>query len=563
MTADQPGPKESTRFDGEQLRAMFSAAMKLLERHVEAVNALNVFPVPDGDTGTNMFLTLREMLSHTDELEGSSAGEMAGAMARGALMGARGNSGVILSQFFKGIASELEGKSDFGAVDMAASMERAREHSYNAVGKPVEGTLLTVIARVADAATESAQSGETVLGLMDAVCDASRRAVELTPTILPILREAGVVDAGGLGLYIVLEGVRTYLRNEDPGSKEVPLPGPVGAIGVEAGQGPVTVSSEFLDAADDELYGYCTQFIVSGEQLDPEALRERMALLAASIVVVGDRSMVKVHVHVDDPDPILSVGASLGSVSQVKIDNIDEQHQEFALSRRAESRPPVVTGGGDVGVVTVGWGQGIETVFSDLGAARVITGGDTMNPSVRKIVDAVESVEAGHIIVLPNNRNIVPAANQASELSTKAVRVVPTTTIPQGIAAILAFNSESDVEENLAAMQSMLPSIRTGEVGRAVRAALINDLEVREDQTIGLLERKLVAVGDDPTDVLLKLLRKAAVSEGDLVTLYWGRSLTPGRAEEAQRFVESSLPGVEVEVVPGGQPHYDYIVSIE
>ncbi|MCH8207168.1 MAG: DAK2 domain-containing protein [Chloroflexi bacterium] len=564
MTADQLGSKEPTRFDGEQLRGMFAAAADLLERHVEAVNALNVFPVPDGDTGTNMFLTLRDMLRETGAAGGSTAGEVAAAVAKGALMGARGNSGVILSQFFKGFASELDGKPDFGAVEMAFSLERARKYSYRAVGEPVEGTLLTVITRVAEAARESVQAGDSLHGLLDAVCDASRRAVELTPTMLPILREAGVVDAGGLGLYIILEGVRMYAKGEDPGTKELVLPGPAGVIAAAAEPGSAMVSAEFLDATDEELYGYCTQFIVSGEGLDPEVLRERMASLASSIVVVGDQSIVKVHVHVDDPGPVLSAGVSLGGLSQIKIDNIDEQHREYASARRQTEVPPVApvddTG---VAVVAVAVGEGIEGVFADLGAARVIAGGDTMNPSVQELVEAVEGVSAREVILLPNNPNIVSVADQASKVSTKEVRVVPATTIPQGIAAILAFNSESDVEENLSAMGSMLPSVRTGEVCRAVRTALINGVAVREGQTIGLLERELVAAGDDPSDVLLKLLREANVSEGDLVTLYWGQSLTPDGADEARQRVEASLPGVEVEVVPGGQPHYDYIVSIE
>ena len=564
MTANELESKEPTRFDGGQFRAMFAAAADLFERHVEAVNAVNVFPVPDGDTGTNMFLTLRDMLRETDAAGGSTAGEVAAAVAKGALMGARGNSGVILSQFFKGFASELDGKPDFGAAEMASSLERAREYSYSAVGEPVEGTLLTVITRVAEAARESVQAGDGVHGLLDAVCDASKRAVELTPTMLPILREAGVVDAGGLGLYVILEGVRMYAKGEDPGTIELALPGPVGVIPAAAEPGSATVSAEFLDATDEELYGYCTQFIVSGEGLDPEALREQMASLAGSIVVVGDQSMVKVHVHVDDPGPVLSAGASLGGLSQVKIDNIDEQHQEYASARRQTGVPPVApvddTG---LAVVAVALGEGIESVFADLGAARVIAGGDTMNPSVQEIVEAVEGVSAREVILLPNNPNVVSAANQVSEVSTKEVRVVPATTIPQGIAAILAFNSERDVEENLSAMQSMLPSVRTGEICSAVRPALLNGVAVKEGQTIALLERELVAAGDDPADVLMKLLREANVSEGDLVTLYWGQSLTPGEADEARQRVETSLPGVEVEVVPGGQPHYDYIVSIE
>jgi DAK2 domain fusion protein YloV len=564
MTADHLESTEPTRFDGGHFRAMFAAASDLLERHVESVNARNVFPVPDGDTGTNMFLTLRDMLGETDASAGSTAGEAAAVLAKGALMGARGNSGVILSQFFKGFASELDGKRDFGVAEWADSLERARVYSYKAVGEPVEGTILTVITRAAEAAKESVRAGDSLQGLLDAVCEASKRAVELTPTMLPILREAGVVDAGGLGLYIILEGVRAYAKGEDAGTIELELPGPAGVTDAAAEPGFATVSAEFLEATDEELYGYCTQFIVSGESLDPEAVREQMAPLAGSIVVVGDRSTVKVHVHVEDPGPVLSAGASLGGLSQVKIDNIDEQHREYASARRRTEVPPAApvddTG---VAVVAVALGEGIEDIFADLGAAKVIAGGDTMNPSVQEIVEAVEGVSARVVILLPNNANVVSAAEQASEVSVKEVRVVPATTIPQGIAAILAFNSESDVEENLSAMRKMLPSVRSGEVCRAVRPANINGVVVREDQTIGLLERELVAAGDDPADVLLKLLQAANVSDGDLVTLYWGRGLTPGRADEARQRVENSIPGVEIEVVPGGQPHYDYIVSIE
>lgn len=564
MTTDHLESTEPTRFDGGHFRAMFAAAADLLERYVESVNALNVFPVPDGDTGTNMFLTLRDMLGEADASAGSTAGEVAAVLAKGALMGARGNSGVILSQFFKGFASELDGKRDFGAAEWADSLEWARVYSYKAVGEPVEGTILTVITRAAEAANESVRAGDGLQGLLDAVCEASKRAVELTPTMLPILREAGVVDAGGMGLYIILEGVRAYTKGEDADTTELELPGPAGVTDAAAETGFATVSGEFLDATDEELYGYCTQFIVSGESLDPEAVREQMAPLAGSIVVVGDRSTVKVHVHVDDPGPVLSAGASLGGLSQVKIDNIDEQHREYASARRRTEVPPAApvddTG---VAVVAVALGEGIEDIFADLGAAKVIAGGDTMNPSVQEIVEAVEGVSARAVILLPNNANVVSVADQASEVSTKEVRVVPATTIPQGVAAILAFNSESDVEENLSAMRRMLPSVRSGEVCRAVRPASINGVVVREDQTIGLLERELVAAGDDPADVLLKLLQAANVSDGDLVTLYWGRGLTPGRADEARQRVENSIPGVEIEVVPGGQPHYDFIVSIE
>ena len=483
MTTVRPSPGELTHSDGDQLRAMFATGADLLERHVETVNALNVFPVPDGDTGTNMLLTLRHMLSAVGAGRGS-AGEVAAVMARGALMGARGNSGVILSQFFKGFASQLDGRSIFGADELAASFEAAREHSYKAVGEPVEGTILTVISWVARAAAESANTDATLPGLMDKVCDASREAVELTPALLPTLREAGVVDSGGLGLHLILEGARASLRDEEVNSKEITLPTQASAA-VQAGSG--TVSEHFLDSVADEAYGYCTQFIVTGEALDPDSLRTRMASLASSTVVVGDESMVKVHVHVADPGRVLEIGSSLGSVSQIKIDDIDAQHERYAVDRRSESRPASSAESAEVGVVSVAWGRGIEKIFVELGAAGIISGGDTMNPSVKQIVAAVEGVEARDVILLPNNANIVPAAVQASTLCSKPVTVVPTTTIPQGIAAILAFTSETSLEENQEAMQSMVPSVRSGEVGRAVRDAHVGKMVVRADQTMGLL----------------------------------------------------------------------------
>ena len=561
MTTVHSHPYESTQSDGVRLRAMFAAGADLLERHVETVNGLNVFPVPDGDTGTNMLLTLRHMLSAA-EPDHASAGEAAAIMASGALMGARGNSGVILSQFFRGFASQLEGCSNFGAGELAASFEAAREHSYKAVGQPIEGTILTVISWAARAATESVDTDRALLGLMDRVCDASREAVELTPSLLPILREAGVVDSGGLGLYLILEGARASLRNEEIDAKEIDLPTQA-STWMKAGSNLVTVSEHFLDSVADEAYGYCTQFILAGEKLDPDGLRTRMASLASSTVVVGDASMVKVHVHVADPDRVLEIGSSLGRVSQIKIDDIDAQHERYAFDRRSESRSSPSAENAEVGVVSVAWGRGIEKIFVELGALGIISGGDTMNPSVEQIVAVAESAEASAVILLPNNANIVPSAVQASTLCSKPMTVVPTTTVPQGIAALLAFSLDMSLEENQEAMRDMLPSVRSGEVSRAVRDARIGAMAVSAGQAIGLLERELVAAGDDTTAVLLDLLRHADVSEGDLVTLYWGGGLAEATVDETLRRVESTFPGVEAEAAYGGQPHYEYVVSIE
>ena len=551
MTNPDSPPQARSRLDGEDLRAMFTVATRLFESNIEAVNVLNVFPVPDGDTGTNMFLTLQDMMRATEAVRDSSAGEFASAMARGALMGARGNSGVILSQFFKGIAQELHDKSDFGSGELASALRSAREYSYRAVGEPVEGTMLTVISSVADAAARSADSGATLQGLLDAVCQAAEETVALTPTMLPVLRDAGVVDAGGFGLSIILEGVRLYVAGEESDLAEIQPPEPVG---VEA-TGRV-VSQQFLEATDEELYGYCTQFLIEGEDLDLEGVRGRLITMARSTVVVGDSTLLNVHVHVDDPGPIVSYAVSMGRLGHVKIESMDEQHREYSVARRRDAAA--------VSVVAVAWGSGLETVFSDLGASGILPAGDTMNPSINEIMAAIENAPSDLVIFLPNNKNIVPAARQAVEMAGKAMSVVPSTTIPQGIAAMLEFNPEVDLKENISKMEQKLSSVRTGEICRAVRPVELGGVSVKEGQIIGLLERKLVAASDEPTETLVSLLKEAGVFDGAVVTLYSGQEMPDEEANSALKRVQTDFPGAdEVQLVAGGQPHYHYIISIE
>ncbi len=551
MTNPDSPPQARSRLDGEDLRAMFTVATRLFESNIEAVNVLNVFPVPDGDTGTNMFLTLQDMMRATEAVRDSSAGEFASAMARGALMGARGNSGVILSQFFKGIAQELHDKSDFGSGELASALRSAREYSYRAVGEPVEGTMLTVISSVADAAARSADSGATLQGLLDAVCQAAEETVALTPTMLPVLRDAGVVDAGGFGLSIILEGVRLYVAGEESDLAEIQPPEPVG---VEA-TGRV-VSQQFLEATDEELYGYCTQFLIEGEDLDLEGVRGRLITMARSTVVVGDGTLLNVHVHVDDPGPIVSYAVSMGRLTHVKIESMDEQHREYSVARRRDAAA--------VSVVAVAWGSGLETVFSGLGASGILPAGDTMNPSINEIIAAIDNAPSDLVIFLPNNKNIVPAARQAVEMAAKSMSVVPSTTIPQGIAAMLAFNPEAGLEENISEMEQVLSSVRTGEICRAVRPVELGGVSVKEGQIIGFLERKLVAASDEPTETLVSLLKEAGVFDGAVVTLYSGQEMPDEEANSALKRVQTDFPGAdEVQLVAGGQPHYHYIISIE
>ena len=542
------------RLDGGDLRAMFGSALSLLERNVDAINALNVFPVPDGDTGTNMFLTLRDVVEKTGADTDASAADTAGAMARAALMGAKGNSGVILSQFFKGLAVGLEGSSDFGCEELVSCLREARAYSYKAVGEPVEGTILTVVTSAAEAAS-AVYSPEIVMAdLLEAVCRKAREAVALTPTMLPVLREAGVVDAGGQGLAVILEGVRRHAAGEASDFEEVQAPEP---IGVDRASG--AVSHEFLAATDEEMYGYCTQFLVRGEGLDVDAIRETMIGMGRSAVVVGDETMVQVHVHAEDPGPAVSAAVALGTLSQVKIENMDSQHVEFSADRRQEAEAASLT----TAVVAVAWGAGLEALIDNLGASRIVMGGDTMNPSVRDLLEAADRAPSDSVIILPNNGNIVPAARQAAELSAKDVAVVASRSIPQGIAALLSFDPDQELGSNRQSMEEALATVRTGEVTKAVRGVTLGGVAVEPGKLIGLLERELVLAGDDLAGVVIALLEKAAVSEGDLVTLYRGEPATDEEVDRVMRNVSAAFEGVELELVAGGQPHYHFFLSIE
>ena len=531
---------------------MFASALSLLERNVDAINALNVFPVPDGDTGTNMFLTLRDVIEKTGPDTDASAADTAGVMAGAALMGAKGNSGVILSQFFKGLAVGLKGSADFGCEELVSCLREARTYSYKAVGEPVEGTMLTVVTSAAEAASATYSPEIPMAELLEAVCSKAREAVALTPTMLPVLREAGVVDAGGQGLAVILEGVRRQVAGEESDFDEIEAPEPVG---VDRASG--AVSHEFLASTDEEMYGYCTQMLVRGEGMDVDAIREAIVGMGRSAVVMGDETMVQVHVHAEDPGPVVSAAVARGSLSQVKIENMDSQHVEFSAGRRQEAEELATA------VVAVGRGAGLEAVIANLGASRIVKGGDTMNPSVGDLLEAADGAPSDSVIILPNNGNIVPAARQAAELSAKVVAVVASRSIPQGIAALLSFNPDQELESNRRSMEEAIATVRTGEVTEAVRGVTLGGVAVEPGKLIGLLERELVFAGDDLARVVIAVLEKAGVSAGDLVTLYHGEPATKEDVDRVMGDVSASFEGVELELVAGGQPHYHFILSIE
>ena len=548
--------EDSPVWSGESLLAMFTAGAQVLESHVNLVNRLNVFPVQDGDTGINMLLTLRDTLSEARAADENSADAIARAMWDGACMGAKGNGGSIVSQLFKGMSEAFEGKGTVTAQDFAAALELARRYAYNAIGNPVEGTMLTVFTYAAEAAAQCSETGSSADEMLAQISDSAREAVILTPSLLPRLEEAGVVDSGGLGLWMILEGVRRWVVEDDTSPDELDMPLPEGVDVSETG-----VALEFLDLTEDEEYGNCTQFVVRGQAMDVDGLREEMSARGRSAVVIGDASLIKVHVHTEVPDEILEYARSLGDVSRVSVENMDEQRERLAARQRQqaeEALAQVIP----MPVLAIAWGEGLEAVFRHEGAS-ILVAGDTMNPSVREILDAVAEVPSENVIILPNNGNIVPAAQQAAEAADKTVRVVPTTTIPQGVAAILEFQPYRSIDDNTAAMEAVIQDVRTGEITRAARSVTLDGVTAEEGQLIGLFEREMVAAGEGLAETTLAILGSAEADDGDLVTLYRGDPVTESQANEVISAIEDAFPSVDLQHYYGGQPFYHFIVSIE
>jgi len=523
---------------GQDLVGMFSAAVACLEKSAAELNSLNVFPVPDGDTGTNMLLTMRSAVAEASRCAEGNAGSVAAAVAHGALMGARGNSGVILSQILHGLASKLDGKDSLEGADLVAGLMEGSRLAYRAVSNPVEGTILTVVRESSDAA-QVASVGNDLHDILEATVSAAKDSVGRTPSLLAVLREAGVVDAGGLGLYVILDGFLRYLRGEMNEEYMVSQ----------------QVQLEVPRVAGDELYGYCTEFMIEGRGLKLDDIRGRIEDMGESVVVVGDEKVVRVHVHCMDPGPAISYGASLGTLRQVKVEDMDEQHEEFVALKRA----PTV----DIAIVAVASGKGLSDVFESLGVTAVVPGGQTMNPSIEELLGAVGKVRADKVIILPNNSNIVLGAEQVRKLNSKRVEIVPTQTIPQGVAALLAFNHEADLEANVKAMEAARLGVRTLEVTIAVRSARIGDFVMDAGQAIGFVDGELTAVGDSVPQLVKEMLEQMDLTESEIVTVYYGAGTDSAEAQGVADMLRQKHHHLEVEVISSGEPHYHYIVSVE
>lgn len=542
---------------GQDLKTAFSEATGCLEEYRDAVNALNVFPVPDGDTGTNMLLTMRSAVqSATDNCpdgERHSVASVSSALAQGAFFGARGNSGVILSQFFRGFSDALTGKDFLAAPDLALALRLAAEGAYKSVGDPVEGTMLTVIRL----ASESVQGlADDLLGTWGTAYRAAQIALERTPEQLPVLREAGVVDAGGFGVVVLMGGILQSISGPGPGLVDL---GELARFQGTPGPGNGPVNAEYLEGTLEEEWGNCTQFIISssgGRNLDLDRVRSHYQQTALSTVVVGDEKNVRVHIHVDDTAPALRYAESLGTVSELKIENMDRQNERFAAGHTA------VTERAALALLPVVQGEGMAHLFRDSGCAGVIEGGRTMNPSVQQILDAAQATRAADVILLSNNGNVILAAEQAAATD-PSIHVVPTKSVPQGVAALLSFNPEGPWRDNVEAMTAAITEVASVEVTAAVRGVTIGGVEVAEGQCIALLDGELVAAEETAQGALEKALKLAGLSSDAIVSIYCGEGCPPSDAQAVADALASEFPGIQVDIIEGGQPNHQFLASVE
>jgi DAK2 domain fusion protein YloV len=532
--------------DGQGLKRLFQASLQWLGQHTAVINSLNVFPVPDGDTGTNMFLTLQAAWQEIEDRPDWQVSAIMQRASRGALMGARGNSGVIFSQILRGMAQSLEGKEDFNSLEFARSLQLGAQVAYQAVIKPVEGTILTVIRELSEEAVDVAGQLADLRELMTFVVHTAQESVARTPSLLPVLREAGVVDAGGQGLYVILEGMSRYLQGQT-------LLGGTGlseAVDLQAAQ------------PQEGGYGYDVQYVIEGQDLDVEQIRAEIAAMGECPLVVGDSTAIKVHIHTPWPGEPLNYGARLGSLSRVIVENMQEQYQDFIMGQASpvhhETEAEL-----DIATIVVSPGPGLTKLFESLGGHVIIPGGQTMNPSTEQIVQAINDARAQQVIVLPNNSNIIMAAEQAQALSDKRVRVIHTKSIPQGVGALLAYNYTASLDDNARAMERSAQEVRTGEITTAVRDVRVNSLEVKKDQIIGLVDGELTTAGSDLEAVVFEILERMKSDEAEVLTLYCGETVSEESAQMLAEKIEARYPDAEVEVVDGGQPHYHYIMSAE
>jgi len=548
--------------NGEKLQEMIFIGAKHLMNNSEMIDALNVFPVPDGDTGTNMNLSMTSGVEEVKKVTSNHASDVSQAFAKGLLMGARGNSGVILSQIFRGFAKGFEGKEVVTAKEFAEALHLSAETAYKAVIKPVEGTILTVIKDTGERAIQVAT--DDMIALMEEVVAESKRSLQRTPDLLPVLKEVGVVDSGGQGLVTILEGFLSCLKGED-----LPI----------AGEGTVQmddmvnaehhkIAQDFMDTEDIE-FGYCTEFMVKFEAdklkehaFDESAFRNELSDHGDSLLVVSDNDVVKVHIHTEFPGNVMTLGQRFGSLINIDIENMREQHTSLLDSNKesTETKAPKQP----FAIVTIAMGSGIKEMLESIGATVVIEGGQTMNPSTQDISNAIEKANANKVIILPNNKNIIMAAEQAAEISESEVEVIRTTSIPQGISALLSFNPEASMDDNKIAMEEGMSYVKTGQITYAIRDTTIDGLTIKKGNFMGIAEGEIKSSNEDRLETAKQLLTDLIdEDEDEIVTIIFGEEVEKAEAEQLGDHIEELYGDIEVDVYEGKQPIYSYIMSVE
>ena len=547
------------KINGLILAEMIDLGSKNLAKNAEKINALNVFPVPDGDTGTNMNLSMSSGAKETAANVVENIGELGKSFSKGLLMGARGNSGVILSQLFRGMSQHIADKKEVNAKEFAEAIQNGVSIAYKAIIKPVEGTILTVAREAAEAGLKAAENTTSVVEVMEAIYTEAQASLKRTPELLPILKEVGVVDSGGQGLVCVYQGFVAALKGEK-------------IEGLEAVETNV-VDMQFEDDHDmdfmspeDIVYGFCTEFTVrldkEKKEFNEDKFREDMSKFGDSLLVISDSEYVKIHVHTETPGDVFNYGQQYGELIKIKSDNMREQHREVLRKQEAKqaTTPKELK---EQAMISISMGAGLSKVLTSMGVDYIVEGGQTMNPSTEDIMKAIKEVNAKNIFIFPNNKNIQLAAKQAAELAEENVFVVESKTAPQGLAAVMVFNPQAAAEENFANMQEVLSTVSTLEVTHAVRDTNIEGVEIKKDEFMGIKDGKIVVSNLSLNKVLEELLEKSLDEDSEIVTLYLGEESTEEYTDFLEQLIEEKYPDVEVELIESGQPVYPYIIGVE
>lgn len=539
--------------DAKILKEMFVSGANNLQNHKDLVDRLNVFPVPDGDTGTNMSLTISYAMKELSKVENGTITEIGKALSKGSLMGARGNSGVILSQIIRGFAKSIEGKEKLDSQDLANAFKNGSDTAYKAVIKPIEGTILTVVRESSDFAIKNYKKQDDLINFLEMVIKEAKESLDRTPELLKALKEAKVVDSGGKGLVLLYEGMLSALKGNCIDLKDSNS----NIQNISSQEQINTVNTE------DIKFSYCTEFILESDKVQDTEIRDMMLKYGDSLVVVGDDGVIKVHVHTNDPGLVLQDALKFGQLVTIKIENMKIQHENIVLNTEYDKSSSEEVEEKEFGFIATSMGDGLNTILKEFGVDHIIEGGQTMNPSTEDFVNAIDKINAKNIFIFPNNSNIIMAANQAKEISDKNIIVIPTKNIPQGLTALVSFNIEASVEENEEAMMSSLSLVKSGQVTYAVRDTVMNDIDVKEGNIIGIAEGKLLSAGEKIEDITRELVEKLVDEDTAIVTLFYGEDVSEEDANQLRDLLEEKFEDIDVELYYGGQPLYYYLVSVE